>query len=47
MEVAATDLLQQVQNVSKLPWEGWDIFTQVAGVMCYLHDCNLLHWDLK
>uniref|UniRef100_A0A8C9G903 Protein kinase domain-containing protein n=1 Tax=Pavo cristatus TaxID=9049 RepID=A0A8C9G903_PAVCR len=49
MEVAATDLLQQVQNLGKLPCipEGWDIFTHVVGVMHCLHDCNLLHQDLK
>ncbi|NXC14439.1 TSSK6 kinase, partial [Corythaeola cristata] len=49
MEAAATDLLWLMQQLGKLPCvpKARDIFAQVVGAVCYLHDHNLVHQDLK
>ncbi|KFP96728.1 Testis-specific serine/threonine-protein kinase 6, partial [Leptosomus discolor] len=49
MEAAATNLLELVQQLGKLPCvpKAWDIFAQVLGAVHYLHDHNLVHQDLK
>lgn len=49
MEAAATDLLQLVQKMGKMPCvpEARDIFAQIVGAVRYLHDRNLVHRDLK
>ncbi|NXX82682.1 TSSK6 kinase, partial [Urocolius indicus] len=47
MEAADTDLLQMVQETLPCVLEVWDIFVQVARAVQYLHNRNLMHWDLK
>ncbi|KAM9287317.1 LOW QUALITY PROTEIN: testis-specific serine/threonine-protein kinase 6 [Morus bassanus] len=49
MEAAVTNLLQLVLQLGKLPCvpRARDISAQVVGAMCYLHNCNLVRWDLR